>query len=122
MISKKNKIESIDDYIKDFPSNIQNILREIRRAIKKAVPNAEESIGYKISTFKLNGNLVHFAAFQNHIGFYPGSKAIKVFSKELSDYETSKGTIRFPLNKRIPLALIIRITKHKVKENLKNRK
>ena len=117
MISKKNEIESIDDYIKEHPQKVQKILQEIRITVRKTAPNAEEAISYQISTFKLNGNLVHFAAFKNHIGFYPGSKTINDFKKEITPYKFSKGTVQFPLDKPIPVALIKRIVKYRVKEN-----
>ena len=119
MNSTKNKFQTIDEYIASFPGDIQDILQKIRQTIKKAAPDAEETISYQIPTFKLHGNLVHFAAFKKHIGFYPASKAIEVFEKELTSYETSKGTIRLMLNDKIPYALIARITKYRVEENLK---
>ena len=122
MISKKNKIETIEDYIKGYPQNVQKILQEIRRAVRKTAPNAEEAISYQIPTFKLNGNLVHFAAFKNHIGFYPGSKAIEIFSKDLKEYKTSKGTVQFPIDKPIPLSLIKKIVDYRVKESLQKAK
>lgn len=115
------KYSSIDDHIKGFPLNVQKILRKIRETIRKAAPKAEETISYGIPTFKLNGNLVHFAGYEHHIGFYPGSKAIKLFKKKLSKYETSKGTVRFSLEKEIPYTLIRDITKMRVKENTKNK-
>lgn len=118
MISSKIKFETVDEYIKTFPKEVKQLLDEVRKTIHKAAPLAEEAISYQIPTFKLNGNLVHFAAFKNHIGFYPGSKAIDVFSKELMEYKTSKGAIQFPLDKKIPYALITKITKARVKENL----
>jgi uncharacterized protein YdhG (YjbR/CyaY superfamily) len=113
----KKIITTIDEYISSFPKNVQKILREIKRSLREAAPEAEEAISYQIPTFKLNGNLVHFAAFKNHIGFYPGSKAIKIFSKELESYETSKGTVRFPLDKPMPLLLIKKIVRYRVKES-----
>ena len=116
MISK-NKIESIDDYIKSYPPDVQKILQEIRKTIKKMAPEAEEAISYQIPTFKLNGNLVHFAAFKKHIGFYPGSKAINVFKKEIASYKSSKGTVQFPLEKPLPLSLIKKIVDYRVKES-----
>ena len=116
MISK-NKIESIDDYIKSYPPDVQKILQEIRKTIKKMAPVAEEAISYQIPTFKLNGNLVHFAAFKKHIGFYPGSKAINVFKKEIASYKSSKGTVQFPLEKPLPLSLIKKIVDYRVKES-----
>ena len=118
MISKKHKVQTIDQYIKAFPKDIQHILEKIRRTIQKAAPEAEEAISYQIPTFKLHGNLVHFAAFKNHIGFYPASKAIEVFKSELSSYKTSKGAIQFPFDKPIPFSLISKITRFRVKENL----
>jgi len=117
MISKKNKIESVDDYINGFPPDVQKILKEIRRTIKKAAPNATEAISYQIPTFKLNGNLVHFAAFKNHIGFYPGSKAINDFKKEITSYKSSKGAVQFPFDKPTPLSLIKKIVDYRVKTN-----
>ena len=118
MISTKNKFENIDEYISSFPKEIQTKLEQIRKAIKKAAPGAEEVSSYQIPAFKQNYVLVYFAAFKNHIGFFPTSNPLKVFSKELSKYETSKGTIRFPLNKKIPFELITRITKYRLKEDL----
>lgn len=122
MISKKHKVQTIDQYIKAFPKDIQHILEKIRRTIQKAAPEAEEAISYQIPTFKLHGNLVHFAAFKNHIGFYPASKAIEVFKSELSSYKTSKGAIQFPFDKPIPFSLISKITRFRVKENLDKKK
>ena len=122
MISKKHKVQTIDQYIKAFPKDIQHILEKIRRTIQKAAPEAEEAISYQIPTFKLHGNLVHFAAFKNHIGFYPASKAIEVFKSELSSFKTSKGAIQFPFDKPIPFSLISKITRFRVKENLDKKK
>jgi uncharacterized protein YdhG (YjbR/CyaY superfamily) len=115
--STKNNFITIDEYIKTFPKDIQKILQEVRRTIKEAAPDADEAISYQIPTFKLNGNLVHFAAVKNHIGFYPGSKVIQVFTKEFSSYKSSKGAVQFPIEKPIPLALIKKIVKYRVKEN-----
>ena len=114
--------ENIDDYIGMFPEDVQIILERLRQTIRKAAPKAEETINYQIPTFKLNGNLVHFAAYKNHIGFYPASSGIEVFKKELGEYETSKGTVKFPIDKKLPLALITRIVKYRVKENLEKGK
>ena len=108
-MSSQNQIKSIDEYINTFPIEIQKILESLRKIIKKAAPKAEETISYKIPTFKLNGNLVHFAAFKNHIGFYPTPSGIEKFKKELSVYETSKGTIRFPLDQPVPFDLVKKI-------------
>lgn len=110
--------KNIDEYIADFSPEIQEKLEKIRATIRKAAPKAEEAISYMIPTFKLHGNLVHFAAYKNHIGFYPGAGGIAAFQEELAGYETSKGTVQFPLNTRIPLALIARIVKFRVVQNL----
>jgi uncharacterized protein YdhG (YjbR/CyaY superfamily) len=115
--STKNSFKTIDEYIKTFPNDIRKILESVRQTIKKAAPDAEEAISYQIPTFKLNGNLVHFAAFKNDIGFYPGSKAIEIFQKDLTKYKSSKGAVQFPIDKPIPLSLIQKIVKHRVKEN-----
>jgi uncharacterized protein YdhG (YjbR/CyaY superfamily) len=117
----KSNFKSVDEYIKTFPADVQKILKQVRQTIKKAAPEAEETINYQIPTFKLNGTLVHFAAFKNHIGFYPGSKAIEDFQKDLVKFKSSKGAIQFPLNEPLPELLISRIVKYRVKENsLKN--
>lgn len=109
---------NIDEYISFFPEPVRERLVRMRSVIKKAAPNAEEAISYAIPTFKLNGNLVHFAAFKNHLGFYPGPSGIEAFKKELAGYESSKGTIKFPLDKPIPVTLVGKIVKFRVKENL----
>jgi Uncharacterized conserved protein len=119
---KKTQAENIDEYIADFPKEIQKRLQEIRTVIKKAAPEAEETISYAIPTFKLNGNLVHFAAFKNHIGFYPAPRGIEAFKKELSVYEGGKGTVQFPLDQPLPLSLIGKIVKFRVKDNLERAK
>lgn len=110
--------KNIDEYIAGFPPEIQEKLETIRATIRKAAPNAEEAISYMIPTFKLHGNLVHFAAYKNHIGFYPGAGGIAAFQEELAGYETSKGTVQFPLDKRLPLTLITKIVKFRVQQNL----
>jgi uncharacterized protein YdhG (YjbR/CyaY superfamily) len=115
--STKNSFKTIDEYIKTFPNDIRKILETVRQTIKKAAPDADEAISYQIPTFKLNGNLVHFAAFKNHIGFYPGSKAIEIFQKDLTKYKSSKGAVKFPIDKSMSLSLIQKIVKHRVKEN-----
>ena len=112
--------ESIDEYIATFPGEIQKILRELRAVIKAAAPDAEERISYQMPTFWQQGNLVHFAAFKNHIGFYPAPRGIEAFKKELSVYEGAKGSVRFPIDKPLPLELVSRIVKFRVAENLKN--
>ncbi|MCX6730936.1 MAG: DUF1801 domain-containing protein [Candidatus Roizmanbacteria bacterium] len=118
MDTHKATIRTIDLYIQTFPKKIQLILESLRKTIKKIVPNAEETIAYGIPTFKLNGNLVHFAAYKNHIGFYPSPSGIDAFKSELSQYKLTKGTIQFPMNVPLPLDLIKRIVKFRVKENL----
>jgi uncharacterized protein YdhG (YjbR/CyaY superfamily) len=119
MEGKKAGFTSIDEYIATFPEEIQKILEEIRATIKAAAPEAEEKISYQMPTFALKGNLVHFAAFKNHIGFYPVPTGIEKFKKELSVYEGAKGSVQFPLDKPIPYELISKIVKFRVKENLK---
>jgi uncharacterized protein YdhG (YjbR/CyaY superfamily) len=107
---------NIDEYIAGFPPDVQAILQEIRTMIKQAAPDAEEAIKYRIPTFVLNGNLVHFAAYKNHIGFYPTPSGIEAFKDELSRYEGAKGSVRFPIDKPMPLSLIEKIVKFRVKE------
>jgi uncharacterized protein YdhG (YjbR/CyaY superfamily) len=114
----KRRFETIDEYIAAFPRDVRDILQELRQTIRDAAPDAKETISYQIPAFQLNGNLVYFAAFKNHIGFFPTSSAISKFKKELSQYDTSKGTVRFPINEPIPLDLIRKIVKFRVKENL----
>lgn len=110
--------KDFDDYAAGFPANAQRILRKIRTTIKKAAPKAKETISYKMPAFMLNGMLVYFAAFKNHIGFYPRMSAIRKFRKELSKYKGAKGSVRFPLDQPIPYDLIARIVKFRVRENL----
>lgn len=109
----------MDEYIAGFPSNVRTILEGIRRTIREAAPDAQEAIRYRIPTFILNGNLVHFAAFKQHIGFYPAPSGIEKFKRELSVYAGAKGSVQFPLDRPIPHALIARIVKFRVKENRK---
>lgn len=114
-----NKPTDINEYIASFPENVQKLLDQVRSIIKKAAPEATETISYAMPTFKLNGILVHFAAFQNHIGFYALPSGNEAFQKELSAYKTGKGSIQFPLNEPLPEALITKIVKFRVQENLK---
>ena len=114
---EKIQANNIDEYISAFPPQVQELLRQVRETIRKAAPNAEETISYGMPTFKLNGNLVHFAAHKNHIGFYPTPSGIEAFNKELSAYKSSKGAVQFPLDQRLPLTLISKIVKLRVKEN-----
>ncbi len=118
MKTKQTTPQNIDEYIAGFPSDIQEILEKIRMTIREAAPDAEEAIKYQMPTFTLKGNLVHFAAFKNHIGFYPTPTGTEKFQKELSVYKGAKGSVRFPLDKPIPFSLISKIVKFRVKENL----
>jgi uncharacterized protein YdhG (YjbR/CyaY superfamily) len=115
----KTGFNSIDEYIATFPEEIQKILQELRAVIKAAAPEAVEKISYQMPTFDLKGNLVHFAAFKHHIGFYPTPGGIEAFKDELSVYQGAKGSIRFPLDQPMPLELIRKIVKLRVAENLK---
>ena len=119
MEGNKAGFVSIDEYIAAFPEEIQKILEELRATIKAAAPEAQEKISYQMPAFALKGNLVYFGAYKNHIGFYPTSSGIQAFKKELSIYEGAKGTVRFPIDKPLPLDLISRIVKFRVAENLK---
>lgn len=111
------KYKTVNEYFSALPKNTKNVLNELRRTIKKAAPKAEEIISYNMPAFKLKGMLVYYAAYKNHIGFYPTSGVIKVFNKDLAGYETSKGTIKFPIEKSLPVALIKKIVKYRVVEN-----
>jgi uncharacterized protein YdhG (YjbR/CyaY superfamily) len=113
-----NQPESIDEYIAGFPKEIQVLLKSVRTTIRKAAPKAEEAIKYAIPTFILNGNLVHFAAFKSHIGFYPAPIGMEAFKKELAPYASGKGSVQFPLDKPLPLTLISKIVKFRVAQNL----
>ena len=118
MMENQTQPKNIDEYIAGFPKEVQVILEGIRTTIRKAAPEAEEAIKYRMPTFTLKGNLVHFAAFKNHIGFYPIPTGIEAFKKELSQYKGGKGSVQFPLDKPIPFDLINRIVKFRVRENL----
>lgn len=122
MKSKPAESGPIDDYIKKFPEDIQQLLNQIRATIRKTAPQATEKISYGIPTYHYNGNLVHFAAFKNHIGFFPTPSAIEAFQKQLKPYKTSKGTIQLPLTDPLPLKLIDRIVKFRLKENARKAK
>jgi uncharacterized protein YdhG (YjbR/CyaY superfamily) len=108
----------IDEYIAGFAPDVQTILQEIRTTIRKAAPDAREKISYRMPTFTLQGNLVHFAAHTKHIGFYPAPSGIEKFKEELSPYRSSKGAVQFPLDKPVPFDLISEIVKFRVRENL----
>src|SRR4051812_44541721 len=105
------KFKTVDEYIATFPAGTKSMLKEMRKTIKEAAPDAEEKISYNMPAFKLHGMLVYYAGYKAHIGFYPVSSAIAAFKKELSGYEQSKGTIRFPLDGPLPLRLISKIVK-----------
>jgi len=114
--------KSIDAYITSHPKPAQVLLRRLRAVIKKAAPQAMEAMKYGIPTFVFKRNLVHFGAYETHIGFYPGSAAIVAFRKELSKYDGAKGTVRFPIGEPLPLALIARIVKYRVAAELRREK
>ncbi len=123
MRAKRTTAKSIDEYIAGFPAEVQEILEKIRMTIRKAAPGAAEKISYQIPTFTLNGKyLVYFAAYTKHVALYPAPRGSEEFREELSHYEGGKGTVRFPLDKPLPLGLLRRIVRFKVKENLERRK
>lgn len=117
MKKESRPAETIDEYIAGFPADVQRSLRDIRKVIRAAAPEAEEAIKYRMPTFVLHGNLVHFAAYQNHIGFYPAPSGIAAFQKELSAYPNAKGSVQFPLGKPVPLGLVRKIVEFRVKES-----
>lgn len=117
MEASTNQFATIDEYIAGFSEEIQAILNRIRQTIKEAAPNAQEKISYQMPTFYLNGNLVHFAAFKHHIGFYPTPSGTEAFEQQLLPYKRSKGTIQFQLNQPIPYDLIRQIVEFRVREN-----
>ena len=119
MKSDKAGFSSIDEYISTMPEATQKILETLRTTIKAAAPDAREKISYQMPTFDLKGNLVHFAAFEKHIGFYPAPSGIEAFKDELSIYKGAKGSVQFPINEPLPLDLITKIVKFRVVENLK---
>ncbi len=119
MDSQKAGFTSIDEYIAAFPAKIQTVLQELRATIKVAAPDATEKISYQMPTFALKGNLVHFAAHKNHIGFYPTPSGIEAFREQLAPYESSKGAVQFPIDQPLPLGLISEIVKFRVAENLR---
>jgi uncharacterized protein YdhG (YjbR/CyaY superfamily) len=118
METKKAMPKNIDEYIATFPKDVQKILEELRTTIRKAAPEAEEVISYQMPAFKYHGMLVYFAAYKKHIGFYPTPSGIEAFRKELAVYEAAKGSVQFPIGNPLPLNLISKIVKYRVKENL----
>jgi uncharacterized protein YdhG (YjbR/CyaY superfamily) len=122
MAMTKKTPKNIDDYVDRFPKEVRQRLQKMRLTIRKAAPKAKETISYGIPAFTLNGLLVWFAAHKTHIGFYPRASAIAGFRKELSAYKGAKGSVQFPFDKPLPLALVSRIVKFRVKQNLSKRK
>ncbi|GEP93414.1 Uncharacterized conserved protein YdhG, YjbR/CyaY-like superfamily, DUF1801 family [Chitinophaga terrae (ex Kim and Jung 2007)] len=118
----ERKAPNVDAYIAGFPTAVQQLLNEMRKIIRKAAPKAEEKISYGIPAYRQNGNLVYFAAFKNHIGFYPTPSGIEKFKKELSSYKQSKGTVQFPLDQPLPADLISRIVKFRIAEDAERAK
>ena len=114
MEAKKRRIDTIDEYIQAFPKNVQEKLESIRRLIRELAPEATEKISYQMPTFYLKGNLVHFAAYKNHIGLYPTTNGISAFQKELSKYKSGKGSAQFPMDEALPLELIKKIVKYRL--------
>ena len=122
-MASKAKFTTMAAYIASFPKDVQTILEKIRQTIRKAVPGATETISYQIPTFKLNGgNLVHFAAWKEHIGFYAMPAGNVAFKKELAQYKVAKGSIQFPLDEPIPYDLVTKIVKFRVKETQMKKK
>jgi uncharacterized protein YdhG (YjbR/CyaY superfamily) len=121
MAASSKQFKTIDEYIGMFPEDVRAILNELRQTIKEAAPEAEETINYQIPTFTFHGNLVHFAAFKNHIGFYPTPSGMEAFKQELSGYKGAKGSVQFPIDQPLPLSLIRRIVEYRVKENVERK-
>lgn len=119
MEENKKTPKSIDEYILGFPPEIQEILNTLRRVIKESAPEAEEKISYQMPTFALHGNLVHFAAYKKHIGFYPAASGVEAFKDRLSQYKSSKGAVQFPIDEPLPYELISEIVRFRVAENIK---
>ena len=122
MTPPRIKFNNIDDYIAGYPHETQLILEKLRLTIRKAAPDAKETINYGIPTFTLKGNLVHFAGFKNHVGFYPTPSGIEAFKKELSVYEGAKGSVKFPISELLPFDLVTKIVEFRVKESLEKAK
>jgi uncharacterized protein YdhG (YjbR/CyaY superfamily) len=118
MTADRKSPQTIDEYIAAFPPEVQAILQKVRMTIREAAPQAAETINYQIPTFTLKGNLVHFAAFKKHLGFYPTPSGIEAFQEQLSGYAGAKGSLKFPLDRPIPYDLIAEITRFRVQENL----
>ena len=121
MAAPRRQFKTMDEYIDSFPEDVRRILNELRQTIQEVAPEAQETISYQMPTFVLNGNLVHFAAFENHIGFYPTPSGIESFKQELSGYKSAKGSVQFPIHEPLPLPLISRIVAYRVEENLRRK-
>lgn len=121
-MEKNLRCTTIDEYIRTFPVETQKRLTAIRKLISKLAPDATEKISYRIPTFYLNGNLIHFAAFASHIGLYPTPSGVEEFKRELSKYKQGKGSVQFPLDEPLPLDLIERIVKFRIAKNSRKRK
>jgi uncharacterized protein YdhG (YjbR/CyaY superfamily) len=119
---RSNPANNIDEYIAGFPDDVQQLLQQMRAAIHKAAPDAQEAIKYGIPTFTLKGNLVHFGGYKKHIGFYPAPMGIEAFKEETAVYETGRGTLQFSLNKPLPLDLVSRIVQYRVMRQLEKAK
>jgi uncharacterized protein YdhG (YjbR/CyaY superfamily) len=118
MEMRQAKAETIDEYIAAFEGDVRARLEQLRAAIRQAAPQAGERISYRIPTFSLSGNLVHFAGFERHVGFYPGPSGIEKFAKELSSYQSAKGSVQFPHDRPLPLGLVRKIVRFRLEENL----
>ena len=118
MDATSTKFRTVDEYLAGFPPSTKKMMQELRTAIKQAAPEAEEVISYNMPAYKLKGVLVYFAGYKGHIGFYPLPSAIEAFKKELAAYEQSKGTVRFPLDEPLPVKIVTKLVKFRVKENL----
>src|SRR5215217_6884855 len=121
MDAASKQFKTIDEYIETFPEDVRTTLNELRQTIKETAPEAEETINYQMPTYALHGNLVYFAAFKNHIGFYPTPSGIEAFKKELSPYKVAKGSVQFPIDQPLPLPLIRKIVEYRVKENVERK-
>jgi uncharacterized protein YdhG (YjbR/CyaY superfamily) len=122
MLPDKKEINTINEYIETFPEDIRILLEKMRQAIREAAPEAEETISYRMPAFRQNGILVYFAAFRDHLSFFPTGSGIEAFKKELAPYLGGKGTARFPLDQPVPYDLVKKIVRFRVQENLKKRK
>jgi uncharacterized protein YdhG (YjbR/CyaY superfamily) len=122
MNADDKRYATIDEYLATVPKKVQGILQELRQAIREAAPEAREAMSWQMPTFKLNGDLVHFAAHKNHIGFYPAPSAIEAFKEELAAYKTSKGAVQFLLDEPLPFDLVKKLVRFRVKENLRKSK